>query len=391
MALFSRRKATSWKNPVLSVVSPVFCEGKGIVPFLEALYLSLASLNVSFEVILVDDGSPDDSWEHMRQAFAGRPWLRCLRLSRNFGKEAALAAGLDAARGRAVLTLDSDLQHPPSLIPRMVDLWKSGKADIVEAEKSFRQKESPLFRILVKIFFRIFARLSPFDITNASDFKLLDRTVLDAWKTLPERRMFFRGMSRWVGFQRIAVPFPPADRSHGSSKWSLLSRTILALDSLSAYSTKPLSLIWLLGGLFGFFALFVGVEALWTKLHGQAVTGFTTVILLHLISGAAILGSICLLTLYVRQMFYEIKQRPRYLIREYCGQGERRPSGRIPPGLWPAGARRSVTRSRPAPPAPGDVISSRPGKGRVKRSPPCKAGRGRTLPPVLSGKKAQTP
>ncbi len=310
--------------PALSVVSPVYCEAAGLGTFLDRLEAVLRPLRLDYEIILVDDGSGDDTWLRMREESARRPVLRCLRLSRNFGKEAALVAGLEAASGKAVVILDSDLQHPPELIPRMVELWRQGEADIVEAQKSVRQKESFSSRLFARLYYGLLARVAAFDLRNASDFKVLDRKVLDAWKALPERRVFFRGMSSWLGFRRTTIFFEPAERENGTSKWSFFAKLMLALDSLSAYTAKPLSLIWLMGLLFAAFSLGVGGEALWMKFQDKAVSGFTTVILLILITGAAILGSICLLSLYIRQIFHEVKNRPRYLVGERLGFAEKK-------------------------------------------------------------------
>ncbi len=308
----------SAEPPVISIVSPIYCEGAGVETFLAAIDAVLIPLQLTYEIILVDDGSTDESWHYMLQGLALRPYLRCLRLSRNFGKEAALVAGIEAACGQAVITLDSDLQHPPEIIPKMIAIWQRGEADVVEAQKERRQRESTLSRCFAGLFYALFAAISPFDLTNASDFKLMGRRAVNAWMALGERRVFFRGMSRWVGFRRAVVLFPPADRVLGLSKWSFLAKLKLALDSLSAYSAQPLSLIWLMWGCFVALSLVMGAEALWTKFQGIATSGFTTVILLVLITGTCILASICLLSLYVRQIFHEVKSRPRYLVSEYA-------------------------------------------------------------------------
>ncbi len=315
----SNRSRTSRSAPVLSVVSPVHCEELGIAAFLDKVEEVLASLHLSYEIVLIDDGSTDNSWQCMQNEAARRPTLRCLRLSRNFGKEAALVAGLDAARGQAVITLDSDLQHPPDCIPEMVRLWQQGEADLVEAQKSQRQKESFTARLFAKSFYALFALVAPFDLRNASDFKLMDRKVLNAWKQFPERRVFFRGLSSWVGFRQKVIFFEPHDRHAGVSQWSFQAKIVLALDSLSAYTTRLLVLIWGLSIGFAVFALGVGGEALWMKFQGLAMSGMTTVILLILISTASILAAMCLLSLYVRQIFYEVKCRPLYLISEDVG------------------------------------------------------------------------
>lgn len=243
--------------------------------------------------------------------------MHCLRLSRNFGKEAALAAGLNAAKGQAIITLDSDLQHPPECIVEMVRLWQQGEADVVEAQKSVRQKESFFSRLFAQSFYSLFAMVAPFSLKNASDFKLMDRKVLNAWKQLSERRVFFRGMSTWLGFRQKVVYFEPHERHSGTTQWSFVAKLVLALDSLSAYTTRLLFLVWGLTGLFGLFALGVAGEALWMKFHGSALSGFTTVILLILISTASILVSICLISLYIRQIFHEVKDRPLYLVSEH--------------------------------------------------------------------------
>ncbi len=313
--------------PTLSLVSPIYREGASVVVFLDAVEEVLRGLGDSYEILLVDDGSPDDSWAHLVREAASRPALRCMRLSRNFGKEAALAAGLDAASGDAVITLDSDLQHPPALIPAMVAAWKDGAADIVEAHKEKRQAESLLDRFLARSFYRVFQWISSFDLAGASDFKLLDRKVVEAWKTLPERKIFYRGMTHWLGYRHRNIPFVPPARETGGTKWSFAKKFRLALDSMTAYTSKPLYIIWLLGLLFFLFALVMGGEAMLSKLRGDAMDGFTTVILLILITGSAVLASICLLAVYLRQVFHEIKRRPRYIISEYAGSGKGAASG----------------------------------------------------------------
>ncbi|MDR1946498.1 MAG: glycosyltransferase family 2 protein [Desulfovibrio sp.] len=307
---------------VLSVVSPVYCESAQIGVFLDAVEKVLRPLDLPYEILLVDDGSTDDSWERMKAEAGRRPCLRCLRLSRNFGKEAALAAGLEAAIGEAVITLDSDLQHPPELIPEMIRVWQDDEADIVEARKEKRQRESRLDSLFAVLFYKMFHLLTSLDLEGAGDFKLLDRDVVEAWKSMPERKLFYRGMTSWLGFRHREIFFVPADRRSGGSKWSFFKKIRLALDSLTAFSAKPITLIWLLGLFFFGFSLIVGGEALWMHFSGQAMTGFTSVILLILVTGASVLAAICVLSVYIRQNFHEIKGRPRYLISERAGGGE---------------------------------------------------------------------
>ncbi|GHV53452.1 glycosyltransferase [Deltaproteobacteria bacterium] len=304
---------------VISLVSPVYREGEQVIRFLDAVESVLAPLDMEYEIILVDDGSPDDTWTHMRSEARKRGALRCLRLSRNFGKEAALVAGIEVAQGEAVITLDSDLQHPPELIPEMIRVWQADEADVVEARKEKRQRESLLDKFGAMLFYRAFSLFTSMDMEGAGDFKLMDRDVMEAWKNMPERGMFYRGMSAWLGFRRKEIMFTPRDRQHGKSKWSLSKKILLAVDSLTSFSAKPLTIIWVLSFLLIVFFLFVGGEALWTYAGGRAVTGFTTVILLILLTGSAILVSICVLSVYIRQIFYESKARPRYLVSERAG------------------------------------------------------------------------
>jgi dolichol-phosphate mannosyltransferase len=314
--------------PALSVISPVHCEGGNIAVFLDAVEASLQPLGFSYEIILIDDGSTDDSWRCMQREAERRPCLRCLRFSRNFGKEAALAAGIDEARGGAVIAMDSDLQHPPSLIPEMARIWRNDEADIVEAVKMTRQKETIANRFFATLFYKTYSFVTSDDIEGASDFKLIDREAVDALKRLGETRFFFRGMTQWLGFRHRRIPFVPPDRVSGTGKWSFFAKFQLALDSLTAYSAKPLFVIFLLTAFFCLFAVLTGSEALLTWLRGEAMSGFTTVILLILISAASILASICVLAVYIRQIFYEAKRRPRYLITERAGQNETRRRGR---------------------------------------------------------------
>ncbi|MDR2056225.1 MAG: hypothetical protein LBQ10_10220, partial [Desulfovibrio sp.] len=208
----------------------------------------------------------------------------------------------------------------------------------VEAVKTMRQKETFANRFFASLFYKIYAFVTSDDIEGASDFKLIDREAVDALKRLGETRFFFRGMTQWLGFRHRRIPFVPPDRSSGAGKWSFPAKLQLALDSLTAYSAKPLSVIFLLTVLFCLFAVLTGGEALLTWLRGEAMSGFTTVILLSLISAASILVSICVLAVYIRQIFYEAKKRPRYLITERVGQNEtrRRKRGERPRGRMPS-------------------------------------------------------
>ncbi|SDF84057.1 glycosyltransferase family 2 protein [Desulfovibrio legallii] len=304
----------------ISVVAPAYCEGACLHEFVADLATVLdrlqAETRLGYEIILVDDGSTDDTWAAMRRLTEQYPRLRCLRLSRNFGKDAALSAGLAAARGDAVVTMDSDMQHPASLIPEMAALWLSGAADVVDVRKQERQAESVFNRFCALAFYRLFQMLTSYDLKGSGDFKLLDRKVVDAWNNLGERKAFYRGLTSWMGFRHKEIFFTPRARNNGSSKWSLARKTTLAVDSVTSFSGKPLLLIGCITLLFYALSLVVGCEALWSYVTGEAQSGFTTVILLILFTGSAILTGLCILSAYIHHAFVELKGRPRFLLAE---------------------------------------------------------------------------
>jgi glycosyltransferase involved in cell wall biosynthesis len=305
--------------PVLSVVLPCLDEGAHLAATLATLAGVLDGLGITYELVVVDDGSRDDTWEVLRRCAAERRGLRAVRLSRRFGKELALVAGLERARGAAVIVMDADLQHPPALIPEMVRAWREEGYEVVEAVKTRRGAEPPLARAGARLFYPLFRRLSGFDLEGASDFKLLDRRVLDAWSEMGERNVFFRGMSAWLGFRRKALPFEVAPRTAGRSGWTAWRLVRLALNGITAFSTAPIHVITLLGLLFLAFASLLGVQTLYNKLSGSAETGFTTVIVLVLMVGSLILISLGVIGLYVARIYDEVKGRPRYVVRDELG------------------------------------------------------------------------
>lgn len=303
-------------RPTLSVVMPCLNEASHLAGSLATLGGVLDGLGLEYELVLVDDGSNDDTWAVMQRIAAARAGVRAFRLSRRFGKELALAAGLEHARGAAVIVMDADLQHPPSLIPEMVRAWREEHFDVVEAVKTKRAAEPFLARLGARLFYPLFRRLSGFDLEGASDFKLIDRRVLEAWARMGERNVFFRGMSAWLGFRRKAVPFEVAPRAGGSSGWSPLRLLRLALTGVTAFSSAPIHVITAMGCLFLVFAVLLGLHTLYNKLYGGAETGFTTVIVLVLMVGSLILIGLGVIGLYVARIYEEVKGRPRYVVRE---------------------------------------------------------------------------
>lgn len=231
--------------PACSVVVPVFDEGHHLSRVLQRLDEVLGRAGVSYELVVVDDGSADDSWAIMKAEAEARPSLRALRLTRNFGKEMAVRAGLEMARGAGVVVIDGDLQQPPELIPEMIRLWRAGDVDVVEAVREHRGTEPLTSRIGAWIFYAVFRRLSGYDLRGATDYKLMDRKVVDAWLSMEERSVFFRAMIAWLGFRHVRLPFATAKRVGGTSRWSLFKLARLAVTAVTAFSSLPLHLVTL--------------------------------------------------------------------------------------------------------------------------------------------------
>lgn len=301
------------EGTLVSLVSPVHDEADGLETFVARVREVLDAVHPRFELVLVDDGSRDASWRTITALAAADPRVRGLRLSRNFGKEAAVVAGLEAARGGAAIVLDSDLQHPPALLPEMLEHWRRG-ADVVEAVKRNRTGQSLGARIAAATFNRLFSRLTGVDLTGASDFRLLAAGPLRALRSLPERALFFRGTSTWIGFERVQVPFEVDARVGGRSRWSLRSLIRLATDGITSFTAAPLRLVTAAAGLFAVFALVLGTQTVVRFVRGEAVQGFTTVILLLLIQGTVMLLGLGIIGEYVARIHDEVKARPRYLV-----------------------------------------------------------------------------
>ncbi|MCE5278177.1 MAG: glycosyltransferase family 2 protein [Planctomycetaceae bacterium] len=306
---------------MISLIIPLYREEQGLDATVAAARKALGALAQSCEIILVDDGSDDGTWDAIaRHAAAGG--VRGLRLSRNFGKEAAICAGLEASRAQAAIIMDGDLQHPPELIVQMVELWRGGKADIVEAVKPRRPREPLTARLGSMVFYRLLRRLSGFDLTGASDFKLLDQRVCEAYRRMGERALFFRGMIAWLGFRRVQIPFEVPDRPNGRSKWRFGALWSLATTGLTAFSSSALRIVNWLAAVFLVLAVVLGVRALWVFFTGQPGAGITTVIILQLLTGGFVLLGLGIIGEYIARIYEEVKARPRYVVAERTGSNE---------------------------------------------------------------------
>jgi glycosyltransferase involved in cell wall biosynthesis len=300
-------------SPLVSVVTPIYNEGPGVDRFVERLGLVLH--DTTFELVLVDDGSSDDSWERIRERAAADDRVRGIQLSRNFGKEAAVLAGLEHAEGDAVVVIDSDLQHPPSAIPAMLRLWQDG-FQVVEAVKRNRTGQGLIGRLGGKLFNRAFTGLTQVDLVNATDFRLLSRTALDALLRLPEHSSFFRGTSNWIGFRRTTIEVDIDHREDGASRWTLRSLFRLAVNGLTSFTSAPLHLVTFVGLAFAAFAVLLGAQTLIRWVRGGSVAGFPTVILLLLVLGTFILLGLGVIGEYLARIHEEVRARPRYLVQE---------------------------------------------------------------------------
>lgn len=304
-------------NPVeLSVVVPAYNEGSHLRETLQWLEAGISPCCADFEIVVVDDGSGDDTWATLTAICAENRRIRGLRLSRNFGKEAAQRAGLEAAGGCAIVVMDADQQHPVTAIPEMLRIWRSGTADVVEAVKSKRGRESWFQKITAAGFYRLMKQITGFDLANASDFKLLDRRVLDAVLRLNEHTLFFRGMVHWVGFRRSQVLFDVADRAGGASKWNTRALIALAETAIVSSSIFPLRAIYILGLLYLVAGGIIGGIAMAQYLSGVALSGFTTVILLIILSSATTLIALAVIGQYLGRIYREVQGRPNSLISD---------------------------------------------------------------------------
>lgn len=308
------------QNSKLSLVIPVYQEGSHIRNSITVIRNILKDNHINHDFVLIDDGSRDNSWEEMKKLTSDLGNVTALRLSRNFGKESALCAGIEYADGDMVLVMDADLQHPPEIIPKMVEAWRDEGYDVVEGIKSSRGKENRLYKACAKVFYYIIYKTSEINLGKASDFKLMDRKVIEAWKEMPERAIFFRGMTAWLGFDRKQIDFDVADRVNGKTKWSFLRLIRLAVDAITSYTSVPLHCITMLGVVMFFGALLLGVQTLYMKFTGNATSGFTTVILLQLIIGSSIMISLGMIGIYLTKIYKEVKSRPRYLVSK-CVRG----------------------------------------------------------------------
>lgn len=298
---------------LLSIVLPAYNEEQNIANTTKVLSKLLEEHQIPYELVYISDGSKDRTYEEIEKAATNNPRVKGAVFSRNFGKEAAIFAGLELATGDAVIVMDCDLQHPPTVIPKMWEMWQNG-VEVVEGIKTSRGKESLAHKLSAGLFYKIMSKLIKMDMNASSDFKLLDRKVVNVLLELPERNTFFRALTFWAGFRTESIAYEVQERQFGESKWSFWSLMKYAIANATSFSTLPLQIVTATGIISLFFSVVLAIQTLVKYLMGTAVEGFTTVILLILIVGGFIMLSLGIIGHYIARIYEEVKGRPKYII-----------------------------------------------------------------------------
>ena len=297
---------------MLSVIIPAYNEEKCIRNTYNAIQSLLLESNIECEFVFVDDGSQDQTYKVITELASEKENITGLHFSRNFGKESAISAGLAASEGDCAVVIDCDLQHPPEKIIEMYRLWEQGY-EVVEGIKKERGREKKMHSIGAKIFYSVISRMAGFDMANSSDFKLLDRKVIEVLNKMPERG-FFRAISSWVGYNKTTVEYNVNERVDGESKWSTKELVKYAISNISSYSTAPMQIVTVLGVIMLVISGIFGVWALIDKIVGRALEGMTTVIIITIFIGSIIMISLGIIGYYIARIYEEIKGRPKYII-----------------------------------------------------------------------------
>lgn len=298
---------------MLSVILPAYNEEEMIEKAADTITRILDREQIPYEILFVNDGSKDMTWARILQVCEKNPRVRGISFSRNFGKDAAMFAGIEEATGDCAVILDCDLQHPPEKIVEMYHLWEEGY-EIVEGVKEDRGEESLFHKLSAALFYAILSKISGLNMKDASDFKLMDRKVLEVLKQMPEQSVFFRALSSWVGFRSCRISYVVRKREAGRSKWSYRSLFRYALSNITAFSAAPMQIITILGGFFMLLSLVLGAIALIQKFSGSAQEGFTTVIIVELLVGSMMMISNGIIGYYIAKMYEEVKGRPRFIV-----------------------------------------------------------------------------
>ncbi|MFC5499616.1 glycosyltransferase family 2 protein [Caenimonas terrae] len=328
-------------TPSISCVVPAYNEAASLADTLGTMLATLRPLFRRIELIVVDDGSKDDTAAIVERLGATNPEIVLLRLSRNFGKEAALTAGMEAAAGDLLLFVDADGQHPPDMVAPMLQGWRDG-ADVVYGVRRVREDQSRLHRRMIKTFYRLINWGSPIEIpAGAGDFRLMDRKVVEALKALPERNRFMKGFYAWVGFKSLPLDYEPLPRSQGRTHFGIKGAFRLAMTGMLAFSTAPLRALSVVGFLLALASLAYGAWVIFEYFYyGIAAPGFATIVVAMMFLSGIQLLSVGVLAEYVGRIYDEVKRRPVYLVSERQGQGLAAAPGPVPAPHAPLQAQR---------------------------------------------------
>jgi len=303
----------------VSLIVPCFNEQSNIPLFYDAIVKVFSDIqDAGFELMFVDDGSCDGTLAAIEDLHSKDDRVRCLSFSRNFGKEAALFAGIRNVSGDCAIILDADLQHPPEVIKDMYSLWKQGY-EVVEGAKKDRGKESVLHSLFTKVFYKLMSQAVKIDMLNSSDYKLLDRKVITELSKLRERNTFFRALSFWMGFKKTTVWYEVPERVSGKSKWSTKSLIKYAINNVICFSYLPLHIITFAGIIFVLIAMGVAVDAVVSYFRNASASGFPTIIFLLLLGFGGCMTSLGVIGIYIAQIYDEVKCRPQYVIGKKIG------------------------------------------------------------------------
>ncbi|MBR4555143.1 MAG: glycosyltransferase family 2 protein [Ruminococcus sp.] len=308
---------------MISIVIPSYNEEGNVSHTAEVVTKIMEDNFIPFELVFVNDGSSDGTWKRLENMALNDERIVAVNFSRNFGKESAIFAGLEVARGDAVVLMDCDLQHPPETIVEMYKIWKNNDVDVVEGRKSDRGKENKAYRGFSLLFYKLIKKTSGLDMDAASDFKLLDRKVVEALMRMPERLTFFRAMSSWVGFKTERVYFEVAEREVGESKWTTRGLIKFAVNNITSFTSAPMQIVTVCGVITFIVSVILGITTIVQKIIGESDAGFPTVIILQLLTSSIIMFSLGIIGFYISKIYEEIKNRPRYFIRDIVRKNDK--------------------------------------------------------------------
>ena len=308
---------------MISIIIPSYNEEGNVEHTAEVVSRIMQENYIDYELVFVNDGSKDHTWDKLDEMARSDSHIVAVNFSRNFGKESAIFAGLEVAKGDACVLMDCDLQHPPETIVEMYKIWRNNDVDVVEGRKADRGKENKVYKGFSLFFYKLINKASGLDMEAASDFKLLDRKAVDALNAMPERLTFFRAMSSWVGFKTERVYFEGADREVGESKWSTKALIKFAINNITSFTSAPMQIVTICGVITFLFSVILGIHTLYQKIAGISEAGFSTVIILQLLTSSIIMFSLGIIGFYISKIYEEIKQRPRYIIRDIVRKDDR--------------------------------------------------------------------